>query len=124
MFCAGGASGSAADLAEKAKKAERELQNGQMRKVDELLWGRPEDVTTDVANGVLKEAAKSFGNVVLIAKEFKALATVTSTEGARPDRNSGAQRGCKDHVVLSRVRSNARRGDELDGQKNQQTIRS
>ena len=124
MFCAGGASGSAADLIEKAKKAERELQNGQMRKVDELLWGRPEDVTTDVANGVLKEAAQSFGNVVLIAKEIKALAAVKSIEAARSDHNSGAQRGCEDHVALSLVRSNARRGDELDGQRNKKTISS
>ena len=81
-------------------------------------------VTSDVANGVLKEAAKSFGNVVLIAKEIKALASVKSIEAARPDRNSGAQRGCEDHVSLSRVTSNARRGDELDGQRNQQTISS
>ena len=81
-------------------------------------------VTSDVANGVLKKAAKSFGNVVLIAKEIKALASVKSIEAARPDRNSGAQRGCEDHVALSRVRSNARRGDELDGQRNQQTISS
>ena len=76
VFCAGGASGSAADLIEKAKKAVHELQNGPMRKVDELMWGKPEDVTTDVAKSVLKEAAKSLGNVMLIAKEIKALARV------------------------------------------------
>ena len=78
-ICAGGASGSAADLIEKAKKAVHELQNGPMRKVDELMWGKPEDVTTDVAKSVLKEAAKSLGNVMLIAKEIKALARVKTT---------------------------------------------